>query len=101
MKVSQALRLLPNAEAVTPRTVDKALQQTNESFGAMLNKAIGDVNSLQNEAGKAVENLVTGEAQDLHEVMIAVEKARTSFDLLMEIRNKTVDMYREIMRTQV
>ncbi|NUN69456.1 MAG: flagellar hook-basal body complex protein FliE [Bacteroidetes bacterium] len=102
MKVSQALTLLPNVEqTVNTKAVDKALQQTNDSFGAMLNKAIGDVNSLQSEASKAVESLVTGEAQDLHEVMIAVEKARTSFDLLMEIRNKTVDMYREIMRTQV
>lgn len=102
MKISQALTLLPHAEtAATTKAVDKALQQSNESFGAMLNKAIGDVNSLQAEAGKAVQKLVTGEAQDLHDVMIAVEKARTSFDLLMEIRNKTVDMYREIMRTQV
>ncbi|MBP9211686.1 MAG: flagellar hook-basal body complex protein FliE [Bacteroidetes bacterium] len=102
MKVSQALTLLPNVEqTVNTKALDKALQQTNDSFGAMLNKAIGDVNSLQSEASKAVESLVTGEAQDLHEVMIAVEKARTSFDLLMEIRNKTVDMYREIMRTQV
>jgi len=102
MKVGQVLTLLPNVEnTVSQKAVDKALQTTNESFGAMLNKAIGDVNSLQSEAGKAVEKLVTGEANDLHEVMIAVEKARTSFDLLMEIRNKTVDMYREIMRTQV
>ena len=45
--------------------------------------------------------MVSGEATDLHEVMIAVEKARTSFDLLMEIRNKTIDVYREIMRMQV
>jgi flagellar hook-basal body complex protein FliE len=44
---------------------------------------------------------VSGEAVDLHEVMIAAEKARTSFDLLMEIRNKTVEAYREIMRMQV
>jgi flagellar hook-basal body complex protein FliE len=102
MKVSQALTLLPTVnKTVNQRALDSALQETNDSFGAMLNKAIGDVNSLQTEASKAVENLVTGEAQDLHDVMIAVEKARTSFDLLMEIRNKTVDMYREIMRTQV
>lgn len=102
MKIGQALTLLPNAAPLqNPTAVDSALQQTNDSFGAMLNKAIGDVNSLQTEASKAVEQLVTGDAQDLHEVMIAVEKARTSFDLLMEIRNKTVDMYREIMRTQI
>jgi flagellar hook-basal body complex protein FliE len=45
--------------------------------------------------------MVVGEEVDLHEVMIAVEKAKTSFDLLMEIRNKTIDAYREIMRMQV
>lgn len=102
MKVSQALTLLPNVEhTISAKAVDKALQSTHESFGTMLNKAIADVNTLQFEAGKAMEKLVTGEASDLHEVMIAAEKARTSFDLLMEIRNKTVDMYREIMRMQV
>jgi flagellar hook-basal body complex protein FliE len=102
MKVSQALTLLPNVETLANnKSVDKALQSSSDSFGSMLNKAITDVNSLQAEAGKAMDKLVTGEASDLHEVMIAVEKARTSFDLLMEIRNKTVDMYREIMRMQV
>jgi flagellar hook-basal body complex protein FliE len=45
--------------------------------------------------------MVTGEATDLHGVMVAVEKARTSFDLLMEVRNKTIDVYRELMRMQV
>jgi len=45
--------------------------------------------------------MVGGEAVDLHEVMVAVEKAKTSFDLLMEIRNKALDAYREIMRMQV
>jgi flagellar hook-basal body complex protein FliE len=102
MKVSQALTLLPNVDNnISTKAVDKALQSTNESFGSMLNKAISDVNTLQSEAGKAMEKLVTGEASDLHEVMIAAEKARTSFDLLTEVRNKTVDMYREIMRMQV
>jgi len=102
MKISQALTLLPNVESTTSsKAVDKVLQNSSESFGHMLNKAISDVNTLQTEAGKAMEKVATGEASDLHGVMIAAEKARTSFDLLMEIRNKTVDMYREIMRMQV
>jgi len=44
---------------------------------------------------------VKGEAVDLHDVMVAVEKAKTSFELLMEIRNKTVSAYQELMRMQV
>jgi flagellar hook-basal body complex protein FliE len=77
------------------------LKETNASFGETLQRAMTDVNALQTEAGKAVDKMVGGENVDLHEVMIAVEKAKTSFDLLMEIRNKALDAYREIMRMQV
>jgi flagellar hook-basal body complex protein FliE len=102
MKVSQALTLLPNVqEKQSAQAINKALEHSNESFGDMLTQSISDVNNLQNEAGKAMEKMVTGEASDLHDVMIAVEKARTSFDLLMEIRNKTMDMYREVIRMSI
>jgi flagellar hook-basal body complex protein FliE len=102
MKIGQELSLVPSASNSRQTSwIDKTLKDTNASFGETLQKAITDVNSLQVEAGKAVEKMVGGEAVDLHEVMIAMEKARTSFDLLMEIRNKTIDAYREIMRIQV
>ena len=102
MKIGQALTLTPNVgQASRNSLIDKTLQETNASFGETLQRAIADVNSLQTQAGAAVEKMVAGEAVDLHEVMIAVEKAKTSFDLLMEIRNKTIDAYREIMKMQV
>lgn len=102
MKIHQSLALLPNVDSkVDSRKINRTLEETKESFGEMLSQAISDVNRLQNEAGKAVENMIKGEEVDIHSVMIAVEKARTSFDLLMEIRNKTLDMYRELMRMQV
>ena len=102
MKISQALVLQPNVGPHSKKSmIDRTLKETNNSFGATLNKAISDVNALQHEAGKAVEKMVVGENVDLHDVMIAVEKAKTSFDLLMEIRNKTIEAYREIMRMQV
>lgn len=102
MKINQSLNLLPELSA--PRadgSVVKSLKENNVSFGETLNQAVKDVNALQTEAGKAVEKMVDGENVDLHDVMIAVEKAKTSFDLLMEIRNKTIDAYRELMRIQV
>jgi flagellar hook-basal body complex protein FliE len=101
MKISQGLTVLPTLDGPSRTNINKTLKETNASFGDTLNQAISDVNGLQQEAGKAVEKMVSGESTDLHEVMIAVEKARTSFDLLMEIRNKTIDVYREIMRMQV
>ena len=102
MKIAQALTLVPNVAQTNNRTlIDRTLKETNASFGQTLERAMADVNALQNEAGKAVEKMVVGETVDLHEVMVAVEKAKTSFDLLMEIRNKALDAYREIMRMQV
>lgn len=102
MKMAQIVTLLPEVGSPSQRSlINKALKDTNESFGQTLSKAIADVNALQTQAGRAVEQLVAGEAVDLHEVMIAVEKAKTSFELLMEIRNKAIETYREIMRTQV
>jgi flagellar hook-basal body complex protein FliE len=102
MKISQGMTLLPMLERSSkPGNITNVLNDTNTSFGETLNKAIADVNGLQAEAGKAIDNMVAGKATDLHDVMIAVEKARTSFDLLMEIRNKTIGVYQEIMRIQV
>jgi flagellar hook-basal body complex protein FliE len=102
MKIGQALTLVPNVTQTNKRTlIDRTLKETNASFGQTLERAMADVNALQNEAGKAVEKMVVGETVDLHEVMVAVEKAKTSFDLLMEIRNKALEAYREIMRMQV
>jgi len=102
MKIGQSLMLLPqNPAAAGIKESAKAADNPGNSFSDALTSAISDVNSLQSEAGKAIDKMVSGEASDLHGVMIAVEKARTSFDLLMEIRNKTIDAYRELMRTQV
>jgi flagellar hook-basal body complex protein FliE len=100
MKVTQGLNLLPNTDG-KPLGIDKKLDAAQQSFGETLTQAITDVNALQSEAGSAVQKMVAGQPVDLHEVMIAAEKARTSFDLLLEIRNKTIDMYRELMRMQV
>ncbi len=77
-------------------------QATPETtFSDVIRDVVCDVNAQQVNAGKAVQQMISGEADNIHDVMIAVEKARTSFDLLMEVRNKALDMYRELMRIQI
>ncbi len=71
------------------------------SFGQMLKDSIHKVNQQQVEADKSIENLVTGKQTDIHQTMISAEKARISFELLMQIRNKVVSAYETIMRTPV
>jgi flagellar hook-basal body complex protein FliE len=62
---------------------------------------VQDVNELQVQSGKKQEQFIAGEDIDLHDVMIASQKAKTSFSLLLELRNKALDMYREVIRMPV
>lgn len=69
------------------------------SFGEMLKEAISEVNQLSNAADSAIQQQLTaGESTDLHNTMIALEKADISFQLMMQIRNKIMRAYEEIMR---
>lgn len=79
------------------------VSQSNEtrSFGDFLQESIGKVNSLQQDANVAMEKLASGESQNLHETLLAVEKAEISFKTMNQIRTKVIDAYREIMKMQI
>jgi flagellar hook-basal body complex protein FliE len=79
----------------------QAKEEQGESFLNTLNDAIGEVNELRNEADRAVEELAAGEEKDIHNTMIALEKAEISFQLMMQVRNKIITAYETIMRTTV
>ena len=72
-----------------------------ESFGDFLSQALDDVNVLQQDSAVAQDQLVRGEAAELHQVMIAAEKAGISFDLLLEIRKKLLEAYQDLMRMPI
>jgi len=76
-------------------------QSTSVSFSQMLTGSLDRVNQLQKEADANVNNLATGKHTDIHQTMIAVEKASVSFELLMQIRNKLIAAYDKIMRMPV
>ncbi len=70
-------------------------------FGRMLTEALEDVNQKHIAADQAVADLVAGKSQDIHNVMIATQKADIGFQLLMQVRNKVVGAYEQIMRMQI
>ena len=76
-------------------------EQGGAGFGETLRDAIATVNNAQKESDMAVQKLMTGESQDLHATLIAVQKADLSFQMMMQVRNKIIQAYQEIMRTQV
>lgn len=72
-----------------------------ESFKDILADSIGKVNALQSEADMAIEKLVSGESGNIHGTLLAVQRAELSMRMLVEVRNKVISAYQEIMRLQV
>jgi flagellar hook-basal body complex protein FliE len=71
------------------------------SFSNLLNNFVQEVNSKQVEASDTVRGLMSGENVSLHQAVIAMEEASLSFQLMVEVRNKLVESYQELMRMQV
>lgn len=70
----------------------------DKAFGEVLKQALGEVNRMQVDAESAVEDLLTGKRDDVARVMVALQKADLAFETMMQIRNKLLDAYQEIMR---
>ena len=80
----------------TPEAAERA--GLRPPFSETLKQFLSDVNTLQFRVGTETERLIAGQTTDLHQVMIAAEKAATSLAMVIEIRNRTIESYREIMR---
>ena len=71
----------------------------DKTFGEMLKRAVDQVNDLQIDANSKVFKLAVGEIEDIHEVTVAMEKASLAMALTMEIRDRVVEAYQQLMRT--
>ena len=76
-------------------------QGGDSAFATLIRNLVDDTNSQHSLADDAVRELMTGQTDNLHDVVLQAAKADLSFRLLMEIRNRLIDSYQEIMRMQV
>jgi flagellar hook-basal body complex protein FliE len=81
----------PKAPSIKP-------QAGAANFQNMFSGFLKDVNEMQIKADQSIQKMVSGEIKDVHQVMLAVGEAKTAFNLLLEIRNKTMEAYQEVMR---
>ncbi|NJL23742.1 MAG: flagellar hook-basal body complex protein FliE [Calothrix sp. SM1_5_4] len=72
-----------------------------KSFADTLKDAVQSVNQAQKEADVKAQELATGKSQNIHDVMLASEKADISLKLMVQVRNKIIEAYQEIMKMQV
>ncbi len=76
-------------------------EQVQGSFGETVKKALSEVNELQAEADELANGLASGDAVEIHQAMIAMQKASTALQFTIQVRNKIIEAYQEIMRMQV
>lgn len=82
---------------------DKSVGTSSVADGAgkFFKELVGKVNDLSQQSDQAIQKLATGENRNLHETMIAVEKASISFLFMSQVRNKALEAYQEVMRMPV
>ncbi|NLE02469.1 MAG: flagellar hook-basal body complex protein FliE [Fibrobacter sp.] len=71
------------------------------TFKDTLKNFVNDVNEMQQKADQSIEKMAAGEITDVHQVMTTVEEANVAFNMMMELRNKVMDAYQEIMRIRL
>lgn len=86
-KSGQSPRIGPNKNGAS-------FKQTFESF-------LKDVNEMQVKADQSIEKMAAGEITDVHQVMSTVQEANVAFNMMMEIRNKVMDAYQEVIRMRL
>jgi flagellar hook-basal body complex protein FliE len=89
-----------DAFTAAPAAPSEGPASTMQSFSDLLGQAIDDINGTQAQADAAATALVTGQSTDIHTVMIDMEKAKTTFDLAVQVRNTSLNAYNDLMRTQ-
>lgn len=113
MKPEDAAKIIPKAELdKLPQSVlgpigggSQGLGSVGGSGGAgfqgLFGNLINEVSAKQSAAGEAMKEVMTGGGLPLHQAMIAVEEASVSFQLMVEVRNRLLESYQELMRMQV
>ena len=76
-------------------------QAQSPDFVDLLKGAIEQVNAIQHESGRLEDSVARGESMNIHQAIIAGEKAGLSFRLMMQVRNKLIEAYQEVLRIQV
>ena len=94
-------KINPEFPADLSRSAPKADQIQKGDFKGLMQSFFSEVNELQLDVDSKIEDFAAGNIKDVHQVMVAIEEADVAFQLMMEIRNKLLKAYQEIMKTPV
>jgi flagellar hook-basal body complex protein FliE len=96
----QSIKSLSTADLLANKS-NHSVEGSTTDFAQELKNALGNVNQMQVDSEKAMSDIATGSVKDLHQAAIAIDKAEISMKLMLEVRNKALNAYKEITRTQM
>ena len=86
---------------LSPERIEIQKEGDSGSFARVLTNAINNVDETMKASDQQVQQFIAGESDNIHDVMISMQKAQLSFDLMVEVRNKAIETYQEISRMQI
>ena len=96
-----AIQPIQNMQMVLPLPTQTVAKTTPSDFSEVLSEAMNGLNATQHASSQARVDLATGKTTDLHNIMIKTEEASLSMQLALEVRNKGIEAYQEMMRMQL
>lgn len=96
----ESIRVNSMLNAIEGKSQTKEMENEN-GFSKVISDALGKVNDSQVNADSNVESLIKGEDVNMHEVMLSMQEAQLSMQLLIEVRNKVVEAYQEANKVQL
>ncbi len=92
---------ISRVEQPTGPTIGGGPNKVGQDFVSTLKEAVQTVNQAQKDSDIKMQELATGKSNNIHETMIAAEKADISLRLMVQVRNKIIEAYQEVMKMQV
>ncbi|HLH41500.1 MAG TPA: flagellar hook-basal body complex protein FliE [Bryobacteraceae bacterium] len=92
---------MPSAAPVSPPAAGPAPAGAGSAFQSVFNEAISTVERFGQDAQASVGRFLSGEGEELHQVAIKTQEAELTFDLFLQVRNKVISAYQEVMKMQV
>ncbi|MCX7712308.1 MAG: flagellar hook-basal body complex protein FliE [Chthoniobacterales bacterium] len=97
----EQIRQIPNLNQIGKSQSTSSTQSLSGNFGKVLGEFVNQVDDKMKAARAERTKILTGESNNLHQAMIASQEANVAFTLMLELRNKLVESYQELMRSQV
>lgn len=101
----ESIQAVAQAQASTAAAAvngaDRAQTDIAPSFGELVNHGLGQVNQQLLASQTDLQQLAVGDVQNLHQVMMRLEESRLSFQVMLQVRNRLLEAYQELMKMQV